>query len=259
LNKKIKDFEKEIAALNKNKVKIERDTLQEQIKRLTAQIDILNQKVSEKDRQILSEKQKGEEKLREEKQKYEQRLIEEKEKGKNEVLASLLNIYKNKKFDDLIKTSTKLSVLRDMQLVGDNAEMKSILPDLERYFNAEELLGKRFDAVQIKNAMIQLNQIKQQSTLLDKLKENIEYYKDFNDELKKTIERLVDLDKRKVADGDKEIQEMKFQEILSELSNYMYNYYEYGNYPYLSDIVLEIIKRKKPNADADITDLLRKL
>ena len=248
LNKKIKDFEKDVADLNKNKVKVERDALQEQAGRSTAQIAELSQQLSEKDKQISTEKQK-----------YEQKLREEKEKGKNEALANLLNIYKNKKFDDLIKTSTKLSVQRDMQLVGDNAEMRPVLSDLEKYFDAEELLTRKFDAAQIKNAQIQLNQINQKSELLDKLKENVEYYKDFNDELKKTIEKLVNLDKRKVADGDAEIQKLKFQEILSELSNYMYNYYDYGNYPYLSDIVLEIIKRKQPNADADISDLLKKL
>jgi len=248
LNKKIKDFEKDIAELNKNKIKIERDTLQEQVGRSTTQIAELSQKLSEKDKQISAEKQECEQKLR-----------EEKEKSKNEALANLLNTYKNKKFDDLIKTSTKLSVQRDMQLVGDNTEVKPILSDLEKYFNAEELLTKKFDAAEIKNAQIQLSQIEQQSALLDKLKENVEYYKDFNDELKKTIEKLIDLDKRKVADGDTEIQKLKFQEILSELSNYIYNYYDYGNYPYLSDIVLEIIKRKQPNADADIKDLLSRL
>ena len=194
-----------------------------------------------------------------EKEEYEQILRTEKEKGKNEALANFFDIYQNNKFDDLIKASTKLSVQRDMQLVGDDAEMQLVLSDLEKYFNTEELLVQKFDATQIKNAQTQLNQINRQSELLDKLKENIEYYKDFNDELKRTIERLVKLDEQKVADGDTEIQKLKFNEILSELSNYMYNYYDYGNYPYLSNIVLEIIKRKHPNADAEIRDLLGKL
>jgi hypothetical protein len=31
------------------------------------------------------------------------------------------------------------------------------------------------------------------------------------------------------------------------------------DYPYLSEVVLEIIKRKRPNPDADISDLLKKI
>ena len=247
LSKKIKKIEKDIADLSKNKVKIERDTLQVQLGRLNEQIAELGQILSEKDKEISIEKQK-----------CKQILHEEKEKGKSEALVNIVNSYKNKKIDDLIETSTKESVRRDMQLVGNNTEINLILSDLEKYFNAKELLAKKFDATQIKNAQIQLNQIKQQSALLDKLKENVEYYKDFYDELKKTIERLVNLDKLESADGDTEIQKRKFQKILSELSSYMYNYYDYENYPYLSDIVLEIIKRKRSDADANIKDLLDK-
>jgi septal ring factor EnvC (AmiA/AmiB activator) len=247
LNKKIKDLEKDIANLNKNKVKIENDNLQKQVDRLTTNVTELTQRISEKDKQIAEAKQNGEQKAK-----------EEKVKGKNETLANILNSYKNRKFDDLIRSSTKLSVQHDMLLAGNNEEVKPALSDLVSYFNAEELLATKFDAAKIQNAQTQLSQINRQSALLDKLKENIEYYKDFNDELKKTVEKLIDLDSRKSA-SETELQKQKFNDIVIELSGYMYDYYDYGNYPYLSGIVLEIIKRKKPDADADITDLLKKL
>ena len=39
-----------------------------------------------------------------------------------------------------------------------------------------------------------------------------------------------------------------------------FNYdFKFNDFPYLSDIVLEIFKRKQPNPDADISDLLQKL
>ena len=166
---------------------------------------------------------------------------------------------KTKSFDDLIKSSSKESVQRDMQLIGNNTEVEQILNDLQTYFNAEELLSKKFDAEQIKNVQTQLSKIKRQSKLLDTLKENVDYYKDFNAALKGTIEKIVNLDKEKSAGGDPEIQKLKRSGVSSILFDYMYNYYDYGNYSYLSNIVLEIIKRKRPNADADITDLLNKL
>ena len=131
--------------------------------------------------------------------------------------------------------------------------------DLLIYFNAEELLNKKFDAIQIKNAQVLLSQIKRESKLLDALKENVTYYQDFNTAFKETIGKLINLDKRKSADGDSEIQKLKFNEIVTELTDYMYNYYDYAKYPYLSDIMLEIIKRKRQKADMNILDLLSKL
>jgi hypothetical protein len=249
LNKKIKDLEKNIADLNKNKVKIERDTLQKQVERLTANLIELNQRISEKDKQIVEEKQNGEQKAK-----------QEKENGKNEALAKIVNSYKGKPFEILIKSSTKLSVQRDIPLVGNNEEMRVILPDLEKYFTAKELLAKKFDAAKIKDAQAQLSQIQQQSELLDKLKEHIENYQTFNDGLKETIEKIIDLDKRESVTGE-EVQKQKFNKILAEISSYIFNYgFNFMDYPYLSDdIILEIIKRKQPNADANITDILNKL
>ena len=248
LNKKIKDLDKVNTELNKIPIKIERDSLLKRVDHLIANVAELNQKNQDQVRLLAEEKLICEQKTK-----------AEKEKGKSEILASLVNAYINKKFDDLIKASTILSVQRDMQIVGSNPEVKPILSELEKYFNVEKLLSEKYDAAQIRNALIQMNQINQKSIFLDKLKDNINNYKIFNDELIKTIEILIDLDKRKVADSDEKIQKMKLNEILTGLTNYMYNYYDHGNYPYLSDIILEIIKRKQPNADEDITDLLRKL
>ena len=228
--------------------KAEKANIDNLLKQKTDSIAFMNKQIFTKNQQISDEKLTCEQKSR-----------EEREKGKNEVLSSVINSYKNKRFDDLIMSSTKLSVQRDIQLVGNNSEIKPILLDLERYFNAEELLAKKIDSAQIKNAQLQLIQIKQQSVLLDKLKENIDYYEEYNDALKKTTEKLVVLDTVTDAKGDASVQKLKFNDISSELTNYIYNYYDYVYYPYLSDIVLEIIKRKQPNADADITDLLRKL
>jgi predicted N-acyltransferase len=147
-----------------------------------------------------------------------------------------------------------------MQLVGKyDIEINPILLDLEAYFEVSELLEQKHNAIQIKNAQAKLTQIKRESVSLDKLKEDVEYYKGFNDELKLTIGKLIDIDRRKVAGDNQEIQELKRNEISSILFDYIYNYYDYANYPYLSNTILEIIKRKSPNPDADVSDLLTKL
>ncbi len=230
------------------KYKAEKKIVDAQFKQKDDSIALLKTQLFEKDNQIIAVKTAGEQKAR-----------TEKENGKQEALASIMNSYINRTFDDVIKSSTKLSVQRDMQLVNNEPDIKLILNDLSVYFNAEELLAKKINISAINNVKTQLNQIKQKSALLDKLKDNIEYYQDFNNALKGTIDKLVNLDIRKEAGGDAEIQKLKFNEIVTELTKYMYDYYDYANYPYLSDIMLEIIKRKQPNADADITDLLLKL
>ncbi|MBK8369785.1 MAG: hypothetical protein IPL20_00105 [Saprospiraceae bacterium] len=143
--------------------------------------------------------------------------------------------------------------------MGDNPEIKQVLNDLLIYFSAKDLLLGKFDATRIKNSLAQLKQIKHQSQLLEKLKEDIEYYKDFNVAFKETMNIILSLDKQKSSGGDSEIQKIKFNEIVGILINYMYNYYDYDRYPYLSAIMLEIIKIKKLNADADISHLLKKL
>jgi chromosome segregation ATPase len=248
-NKKIKDLEKDIADLNKNKLKIERDTLQKQVERLNANVAELNQRISDKDKQIDEQQKNGEQKAK-----------QEKEKGKNETLKNIVNSY-NKKFDDLIKSSTKLSVQRDILLVGAKEEVKQVLSDLAQYFNAKELLSQKFDATKIKKEQTGLNQIQQQSELLNKLKEHIEDYQTLNDGLKKSIEKIIVLDKQESVSGmDEEIQKQKFNKILAEISSYIFNYdFNFVDYPYLSDIVLEIIKLKQPDADANITNILKKI
>ncbi len=106
-----------------------------------------------------------------------------------------------------------------------------------------------------------MEQIKRESALLSKLKETIGNYQVFNEGLKETLGKIVVLDKAEAVSGmSKEIQRKKFDKILAEISAYIFNYdFNFSNYPYLSDIFLEIIKRKQPNPDADISDLLKRL
>lgn len=249
LQKNIETEKQKVIDLDKNKVKTERDGLLKKVDSLSAVVLTLNGAISDKEAQITAVKTTGAQKAQ-----------DEKEKGKAEVWASIVNSYKDKLFDDLIKSSTKGSIARDMQLVGNNQEVKPVLNDLQIYFNAQELFKAKFDAVQIKSAQKQLSQLKRQSKLIDTLKDDVESYQEFNTVLKDTtITKLIKLDESESAGDDSKIKKLKFKKIVIILAEYIYDYYDYTKYPYLSDIVLEIIKRKHLNADADITDLLIKL
>jgi hypothetical protein len=262
LQKQIKDLRKEVSSekqkvleLNKNKIIEDRDNLQNKLDSLNTEIERLNKIIleqiliiEEKDNQIINEKANT-------------IIASEKAKnaGKAEALANVVNLYKNYQFDDIIKSSTNGTVARDIQLFNNDQEVKSVLNDLQIFFNAQALLSRKIDIVQIKKAQTQLSQINRQSKLLEALKDDIEFYEDFNSALKEIFTQLVKLDKNTLADGDSDIHKLKFNIIVTILTDYMYNYYDYSRYPYLSDIVIEIIKRKQPNADADISDLLKKL
>lgn len=255
LQKQIKDLRDEVSSekqkvsdLNKNKIKEERDNLQRKVDSLNTVVSIQNQTIADREKQITKEKADA-------------KTIANKAKndGKAEALVSIVNSYKNQPFDDLIESSTKESVARDMKLVNNYPEVNSVLNDLQTYFNALELLSKKYDTVQTKNAQIQLSHIKRESKMLVTLKDDVDLYQDFNDAFKKTIVKIMTIDNSKWAGDDEGIQKSKYNDIITILANYMYNYYDYNNYPYLSDLVIEIIKRKQPNADADISDLLKKL
>jgi hypothetical protein len=184
----------------------------------------------------------------------------EKENGKNEVLNQLINTYKNKSFDDLIYSSSITSLLLDKQLIGNNSDVKQIIIDLETYFNAEKLLSNKFNISQVKNVLSQLALIKQQSKLVTTLKDNLSNFKTFNDGLNTSIQNIIAIDKKEIVKGmSPQVVNSKLNKILSELAKFIFDYnFNFVDYPYFSDIVLEIIKRKQPNPDADISDLLKK-
>lgn len=186
-------------------------------------------------------------------------VTEAKEQGKMEALANLFNLYLKKTFNDLIESSTKQSIEKDQQLFGDKIELKSLLSDLEKYFKAKELLNKKYDPGQIEIAQNELNQIKRESELLSKLKNDLRLYKTYNDGLKEMLSEIVKIDanpNQTVSGLPEEVQKLKFYKISSYIFNYDFNL---KDFPYLSNIVLEIIKRKTPSPDAEVSDLIQKL
>lgn len=220
------------------------------LRQKTDSIVLLKDSISEMAIQIANERQK---RL--------QKATEEYGRGKNEISATIVNSYKTKPFDELLKSSTKQSVQRDLGLVENNTEVKLMLSDIEKYLSAKELLDGKADAAQIKSHQVLLEQIKRDSEALKRLKEMLGNYQTFNDGLKETIGKIIALDEREAVSGmGEEIQKKKLDKILAELSTFIFNYdFNFSDYPYLSDILLELIKRKQPNADANISDLYGKL
>lgn len=255
LKKKILDLNKEIIDLNKNKLTLENLKLQDQIKLLTEKNNALNL-INIKNINLIADKDI----------KIKDVAIKEKENGKNEFLNIIINTYKNKKIDDIISFSTMKGIERDQRLVGNNSEVSEILTDLETYFKAKELFNQKFDLNQSNLFKSKLIQIKWESVLIKNLIEKLENYNTLSIKLKESITSISIYDDKSnkkyiIGEGvNKTTRQLKLNLIFSDLLPFVFDYdLKYDDYPYLFDIVLDVIKRKQSNTDEDISDLFKKI
>lgn len=235
LNKKIKTLESSVAELNKNKIKVERNNLKAKCDSLIIKVKELENLISAKDQQI----------------------AQEKEKGKSEILNQIIQTY-NKPLDELIINTNIKSVERDMSIVGDKTVVQQKLLSLQKYYNSEQVLNEKYSEQRVENALTQLKSIEQTELVL-KLIDKLSKYKLCNDGLKTTIDKILEIDKKFVA-NDEYTQKTKLNDGLAEIAWYFRNYrFNFIDYPYLSEIVLEIIKLKQKDANTDIATLKEKL
>jgi len=250
LNDKIRKLENDTTSLNKQIKKLDINNLRNLemlVQQKTDSISMLKAIAKEKDKEITIVKNSS---LKREADKY----LE----GQQKVFNQIGEEYQGSTFDNLIKHSTKQSIERDFKLIGNNSEALKKLQYLQIYFTAKQLLEERYNEQQLKGSIAQLSNI-DQSELVKYLNENLEMYKLRTEGLNIAITKIIELDKKFVANDDY-TQKTKLQDILSELSWYFRNYrFNFVDYPYLSNIVLEIMKLKQKDANADISDLLLKL
>jgi hypothetical protein len=187
--------------------------------------------------------------------------IVEKENGRREVRDQIAKFYLNKSFDDLISSTNLFMIERDKRLVGDNLNVKQILLDLELFFNVRKLLSIKFEINGLTNSISKINAIKRESRLVEKLKDDLDNYKTLNDGLLNTLQRIILIDKMEYVKGmDESIVKLKLEKVISVLTNYIFVYdFNFVDYPYLNDIILDVMKRKQSDPDADILDLLGKI
>lgn len=250
-DEKINDLEETVKAKDVKISNLETDKTN-----LTTKVSVLEKDVSAKDNKISNLENEKErlqtdvENLRKELSTL--RIIKE----------NTVNTYKNKYFDDLIKMSTKISVSRDINILGETDEnLSNTLNDLKDYFESEELLSKKFNEAGIANAIKNITNLSStyaKSESVKNLSKNLGSYKDFNEALKSTIEKLIKLD-RKLKASTTSLQDKKFTSTMQIISRFIYDYPGYTEYPYLSDIVAELMSRKFGNANADVSDLFDKL
>ena len=243
---KVKNLESQIAKLNVDKVKVERDSLKIMVDSLSVKVTEFKKLVSQKEVQIEKEKQIGRRNSR-----------EEKDKGKKEVLYQIIQFY-NKPFDKLILSSTISSVDHDFSIVGNNLEVREKLIHLQKYFLAKQVLSEKYNEQEVDSALSQISRL-DQTEFVKNMTDLLSNYKLCNSALKTTIENILEIDNQ--FDGnDDTTQEFKLNLILPKLAWYLRNYrINFSDYPYLSNIVLEIMKQKQRDANTPISKFLDEL
>jgi hypothetical protein len=251
LNKKISDLENEKSELNKQIKKLDRNNIKNLESSLHQKTDTIKQL-----REVIKNRDSLITVFQKEAPVKEQEKFKE---GQQNVYSQIARTYQNVALDELIKSSTKQSVERDLPLIGNNTEVKKKLHDLQAYFAAVQVLEAKYDDQRLKVVQMPLDSITEKSVSLDELKKKLKSYKQYSDDLKATISKIMTLDKNFVA-NDTKLQKTKQLNILAELSSYFHNYYfNYTDYPYLSDIILEIMKLKQKDANSNISHLSSKL
>jgi hypothetical protein len=240
------DLESKIAKLEKNKLRIAFDESQNKVDSLSNIVEKNNKEINKKD-SLLEAKTKNEV----------LNLKKEKENGKLEVLNQIYQSY-NKPFDDLLKSSTLKSVERDLPIIGSNQELNQKLLNLQKYFSAEEVLGVKYNNQNVKTALEQIGSL-EKTKLVKELTDKLKDYEMCNEALKTTLKNIIEFDKDYIASDDN-VQKLKLKDILYEFELYFYNYsFNFSDYSYLSNIILEIMNLKRLNSDTDIRQFLDKL
>lgn len=163
--------------------------------------------------------------------------------------------YKSKSFDELIATSSLEAVHRDIDMVGNNNEAKAILSDLEKYYESEDIISKKYSKFDVDNALKKLNSITRDSKKVSDLKNLLQNYKIRYEGLKILLGTLIDIDANEIA-NNVSTDNKKRGKINDKIMRYMYDYeFTLTDYPYISKIILEIIKRKQADSNASLEDL----
>lgn len=260
LNAEIENLKRDTAILNKRINKLDKknfikdlesslEVKKDSISKLKDSILTLEDKIKLKDQEI---KAIGESNKSKEVQKYAE--------GRLSVYRQIANDYQSKTFDELISSFSEQSLDRDFPYLNKDDRLVLKLQDLKKYYSAMNILKIKFDAQKQQAAKNQLNTITEASDSLANLKLKIERYELRSGALKKAIDDIITLDKKLKAIDDPQVQIMKLTDVLIIIAGYVRNYqFNFRDYPYLSDIILEILKRKQKNPNADISDLVSKL
>ncbi|MCL2283823.1 MAG: hypothetical protein FWC26_10965 [Fibromonadales bacterium] len=171
-------------------------------------------------------------------------------------------------YQDSIKMLAKINDEMNMRLKKMRNDLAEAEKDIEKCYDknskkqgmAKQVLTERYNEEKVKNNIKVLNVLDRKDSTI-KLIKVLEGYKEYNENLKVVIEKIIEITNDEIGETDRQ-QERKLGNILSVLSQYIHNNrfnLKFSDYPYLSSIIFEIMDIKQNDVNADISGLLVKL
>lgn len=181
-----------------------------------------------------------------------QRAADELAAGQNASLKSIAEVYLGSSFDDLVQSTSIWSVLRDRELLVSFPEALSIIDDLIVYHRGAELLGRKYDEDAVSKLKERLVDIIGYGDVIEILWNRLDCYCTFVNNI---VDSIGGLDSGDFKD-EKEAREAFWDRLTSFLHSSDFNF---SDYPYLSEILLELIHKKNENPLSDVGYILEKI
>jgi hypothetical protein len=268
LEAKAKDFEKEkeayakdskkkeeeITKLKSDIAKLEKSDLKVELEKLSGDLAKRNSEVTENKKLI----RELEVKIAESKAEFERNLVAKKEEGIQSIKNQLLVFY-DKPFDQLVEVTSKGSIQRDIALLGVDSKVHEKLMNLQIYHESELLLTEKFNLAKVQKVLEQLNAMEQ----TEAVKKSIELLSNYElrfEGLQETLTNIIQLNSKRIGFDNPEFTKIKYGEMINELTTYFYDYeIKLNEYPYLAEVITEIIQKKQVEIDADLSYLKERL
>ena len=249
-----KKKEEEITKLKSDIAKLEKSGSKEELKKLNADLAQRNNEITE-NKNLIHEL---EVKIAENTAEYERNLVAKKE----EVIQSIKNqllVFYDKPFDQLVEVTSKGSIQRDIALLGVDSKAQEKLMSLQIYHESKLLLTEKFNLAKVQKVLEQLNAMEQ----TEAVKKSIELLSNYElrfEGLQETLTNLIQLDSESFGADNEGLSKRKFEKILNQLTTYFYDYeIKLNEYPYLAEVITEIIQKKQVEIDADLTYIKEKM
>jgi hypothetical protein len=239
----IDKLKSEISKVEKSELKTENERLLEKVEKLTK--EVAETKKTVQDREV---------KLEEIRAEYESKMVVKKEEGIQSIKNQLLLFYE-KPFDELLEVTSKGSIQRDIALLGIDSKAQEKLKSLQIYHESKLLLTEKYNSAKVQKVLEELNAIEQ----TEAVKKSIDLLSNYElrfEGLQETLVNIIQLNSKRIGFDNPEFTTIKYGEMINELTTYFYDYeMKLNEYPYLAEVITEIIQKKQIEIDADLSYL----
>ncbi len=187
-----------------------------------------------------------------------QREQERYKSGKQYIINAMIDVYASYSLDELIEKTGPEIIELQSSIVGPSFETTGKkIKHIQKYYGGKKLLEEKYSGEKIASCINQLKSIPE-SSLTKELIDVLGKYKFYNDELKATLKGIMEIDKKEIS-FDRVTGDMKNGKIMVIMARYIYNWSNFRKYPYISNVVFNIIQQKVKDPDADISAIYAQL